>query len=365
MRTSAAGTRLEWQSLGALAIGFVLFSGCGRITHDASPADDSFSGFVAEVRKADCFPRELPVADTGEVACSLAAVSFSADQDCACDEPGLAKASPELEALTIRSSAVSGHCDGEQTPLCSDACVCEVAKLGGAAAEACLTSAEPSGVEGWCYVSPSQGLGAASLVADCSPSSARTLRLFGEWQRPGEQVLVLACAKETRRPVPPRRKDGELGGVCQPLSEEDPEFHGFSLAEIAIDEYTPACRTGTCVIQGFQGRISCPYGQEAASNGCTVSGSNEPVLAAVAPQLIARPPSLASVCSCRCAGPGAGPFCSCPAGMECAKLIDDLGIVRRDIAGSYCLPEGARYERATVDLTATCQRDLENCSLDR
>lgn len=351
--------------MGALAMGFVLFSGCGRVTRDASLANDSFSGFVAEVRATACLPRELPVTGTGEVACALAVVSFPADPECACDEAGLAEASPELEELTIRSSAESGHCDGEQTPSCSDACVCEVAKVSGAAAEACLNGAEPSGVEGWCYVSPGQGLGAASLVADCSPASARTLRLFGAWQRPGAQVLVLACNEEPRNAVQPRRKEGELGGQCQPLSEQDPEFQGFNSAEVAIDEYTPACRTGTCVIQGFQGRVGCPYGQEAAASGCTVSGSNDPVLVPVLPQLTARPPSLAAVCSCRCAGPGAGPFCSCPAGMECAKLVDDLGIGPRDIAGSYCLPEGARYERGTVDLTATCRRDSGNCSFDR
>ena len=161
--------------------------------------------------------------------------------------------------------------------------------------------------------------------------------------------------------APPAARNGALGAGCEPLSELDPEFSGFSINEISIDERTPACLSGTCVIQGFQGRVSCPYGQATASGGCTIPGSNEPVLTPVAPQLLARPAGLSAVCSCHCAGPGPGPYCACPTHMECSHLVDDLGFGARDIAGSYCLPEGARYERGSVDISASCRSDLQNC----
>lgn len=164
--------------------------------------------------------------------------------------------------------------------------------------------------------------------------------------------------EDSPKPAP---KKGALGGVCEPLSELDPEFPGFLVDEVAIDEYTPACVSGTCVIQGFQGRVSCPYGQADASGGCALPGSDDPVLTPVYPQLEARPPEVGALCSCHCAGPGPGPFCRCPSHLECTHLVDDLGVGSRDIVGSYCLPKGGRYERGTVDLSSSCRSDLQNC----
>jgi hypothetical protein len=159
----------------------------------------------------------------------------------------------------------------------------------------------------------------------------------------------------------PTPKKRTLGSVCEPLSELDPEFSGFHVEEVSIDEHTPVCASGTCVIQGFQGRVSCPYGQSDASGGCTLAHSREPVLVSVYPQLVARPPEVAALCSCHCAGPGPGPFCACSSGFECAHLVDDLGFGSRDIVGSFCLPKGARYERGAVNIADTCRSDLQNC----
>jgi hypothetical protein len=158
----------------------------------------------------------------------------------------------------------------------------------------------------------------------------------------------------------PTPKKGTLGGGCDPLSELDPEFGGFSLEDLSIDEGTPACTTGICVIQGFQGRVSCPYGQ-LNERSCLLPGSGESVVAAVPPQLVARPPWFGAVCSCHCAGPGPGPYCACPSHLKCTHLVDDFGFGARELAGSYCLPEGAQYVRESVDASSECERELQNC----
>ncbi|HWA71947.1 MAG TPA: hypothetical protein VG937_06435 [Polyangiaceae bacterium] len=203
------------------------------------------------------------------------------------------------------------------------------------------------------------------------PSWARKLAVF---------AVCLGCGQVTRDPAPPDEppedprnedppsgapepaaKHAQLGGGCAPLNERDPEFGGFNLDEVSIDENTPACASGTCVIQGFQGRVSCPYGQGFAEGVCATPGSGVPVLASVVPQLVDRPPAMGAVCSCHCAGPGPGPYCACPSHLQCTHLVDDLGFGNRDIAGSYCLPKSARYERGTVDVSNTCNRELANC----
>lgn len=161
---------------------------------------------------------------------------------------------------------------------------------------------------------------------------------------------------EVTEPTP---KKGALGGGCEPLSELDPEFGGFNVEEVTIDTGTPARVSGTCVVQGFQGRVSCPYGQ-IDTGYCSIPGSDEPVVVAVPAQLVNRPPEVSAVCSCQCAGPGPGPYCACPHHLECTHLVDDLGFAT--VASlAYCLPRGARYERGSVHLLDECDRELMNC----
>ena len=129
--------------------------------------------------------------------------------------------------------------------------------------------------------------------------------------------IFLACGGRTEEASRAGGLPG-VGEVCVPGDEDMDDFGGFTVTETLIETGTDACRTGFCVVHRFQGRVSCPYGQDAAAEGaCVTPFGGKPVNVAVEPQLVSRPPSIASTCSCPCRGPGPGPFCSCPSTMEC------------------------------------------------
>ena len=130
----------------------------------------------------------------------------------------------------------------------------------------------------------------------------------------------------------------ELGDVCVPADETFASFSGFSLGEINVADRDPQCASGTCLVERFQGRVTCPDGNLDGGECFTPLG--ERVTAAVEPQLRERPPEEAVYCTCRCDGPAQyAPFCACPSDMVCEPLIEprstspglDLG------EGSYCV----------------------------
>jgi hypothetical protein len=152
---------------------------------------------------------------------------------------------------------------------------------------------------------------------------------------------------------------GALSSICLTADESDPNFSGFSATELGIETESAACSSKVCLRNHFQGRVSCPYGQPAAGGGCFLPSSSVPVAVAVDPQLEARQANVASICTCRCAGDGPGPYCSCPASMECAPLFQNLGVggAAAAISGSYCIPTGSDYDStapATACVSPSC-----------
>src|SRR5688500_11472615 len=73
----------------------------------------------------------------------------------------------------------------------------------------------------------------------------------------------------------------EPGGVGEPCSPEDeyqPAFSGFGVTEVNVESRSYSCETRVCLVNHFQGRVSCPYGQTAeevaAGNfKCKIPGS--------------------------------------------------------------------------------------------
>lgn len=59
-----------------------------------------------------------------------------------------------------------------------------------------------------------------------------------------------------------------VGDPCIPTNESDPSFTGFRINDETIETGAPACGGGVCLVNHFQGRVSCPLGQ-APSLGCT------------------------------------------------------------------------------------------------
>lgn len=150
-----------------------------------------------------------------------------------------------------------------------------------------------------------------------------------------------------------------LGAVCWQTVEHEAYFRGFSLNEVDISG-SPMCSSGLCLQNHFQGRVSCPYGQESRSDAsCFVQGTDVAVTGRVSPQLASRQAAVASICSCRCAGTGPGPYCTCTAGMECVHVFDDLGLGTDDVSGSYCIPSGSAYDATSAQVA--CNLPLLNC----
>jgi hypothetical protein len=151
--------------------------------------------------------------------------------------------------------------------------------------------------------------------------------------------VAIACGGDTAGSSEKARA-AMVGQSCEPTGGPS---GNFSASEVTVEEQ-PACGEGLCVVVHFEGRVSCPYGQDANGGECqTASGAA--IEGAVPPQLVARPPSDAIYCSCRCDGPDGADLCACPAGFECRPLIHDIGLAQAAAyAGSYCIKAGTFVE---------------------
>jgi hypothetical protein len=162
---------------------------------------------------------------------------------------------------------------------------------------------------------------------------------------------------------------GGIGDPCTPEDEYQSGFNGYAVTEVNIESRSFQCETRLCLVNHFQGRVSCPYGQDTAdgtafqvpdsvdpnktpmpaANQCHIPGTQEPITVSVLPQFTKRRPIDSVYCSCRCAGadPDAR-YCKCPSGFDCVDLLS--GIERlgsKELAGSYCIKQGTEYNRAT------------------
>ncbi|MEI9948635.1 MAG: hypothetical protein WDO74_06525 [Pseudomonadota bacterium] len=144
---------------------------------------------------------------------------------------------------------------------------------------------------------------------------------------------------------------GGVGDPCTPEDEYGVTFPGYNAKEVNVESKSFQCETRICLVNHFQGRVSCKYGQEApAADGtgatCHVPGDvNKPIRVKVDPQLQARTADKAVYCSCRCDGEDKNArYCKCPSGYACSHLVDDLHLGGGgQLAGSYCERDGTHY----------------------
>ena len=83
-------------------------------------------------------------------------------------------------------------------------------------------------------------------------------------------------------------QSGGVGDPCTPEDEYDPQFAGFKVSEENIESRSFQCQTRICLVNHFQGRVSCPMGQDAKTtcmtpgekcmdgSTCTEAGSLSP-----------------------------------------------------------------------------------------
>ena len=65
-----------------------------------------------------------------------------------------------------------------------------------------------------------------------------------------------------------------VGAQCTPEDEYREQFAGFTLQSAFIESRSFQCETRLCLVNHFQGRTSCPLGQEKPKN-CNPSGGND------------------------------------------------------------------------------------------
>jgi hypothetical protein len=309
---------------------------------------------------ADCLPQPLAVDDRGQVACTVVEASW--DNPCDCNRPGRHPPSDAAVEMAKRRIAVTGC--GEAS--CPEKCFCEIDQLSGSALEKCKMSNPTSPDEGFCYPDPARDPGAdPALVAKCKDTEKQVLNFSGEETPRPDSFVVIGCGAVEQAVGLGPKSGGAVGTPCVPSLEQDASFNGFQLSEVAVEVGSAACGTGLCLVDHFQGRTSCTYGQtldETASGSafCGVPGTSSPLVVPVDPQLTTRRARDAVYCSCRCDGAGPGPFCACPSGFECVPLVPNMGNDQvAPVAGSYCAKSRPEDDLSTPRVE--CSRSAKNC----
>jgi hypothetical protein len=182
-------------------------------------------------------------------------------------------------------------------------------------------------------------------------------------------------------------QDTGVGDPCTPEEEYSQTFLGFNVGEVSVEADSFQCRTRLCLVNHFQGRVSCPYGQNAdGSNvsgtqscataqsisgtgttnyGCCTPGVDQPInglipgtqteadsvnMATVPPQCSNRTAADAVYCSCRCANVNNQTndgfnYCTCPDGFSCTQLISSIGgVANQGLTGAYCVKNGTVFD---------------------
>ncbi len=193
-----------------------------------------------------------------------------------------------------------------------------------------------------------------------------------------------------------------VGDPCIPEQEYDPTFPGFDYREVNVESKSFQCETRLCLVNHFQGRVSCPYGQnQSASSADTLTGVTEPCMNQkpgdqksacctpgiyqpvmpttnvstgggdggmampgtnyeVKPNCSDRTANVAVYCSCRCANAdgntddGAN-YCSCPDGYDCTQLVSGTGVSGEgNLPGAYCVKHNTQYNPLTSCTAQFC-----------
>jgi hypothetical protein len=152
-----------------------------------------------------------------------------------------------------------------------------------------------------------------------------------------------------------------VGDPCIPEDEYSPTFSGFAVTEVSTESRSFQCESRLCLVNHFQGRVSCPYGQAASGGRCKLPGTEDAVQVPVDPQLVDRRADAAVYCSCRCAGPDpAARYCECPSGFSCSPAVPELALGGAQLPGSYCIRDGSAYARDRLS-AAECDPEKSNC----
>jgi hypothetical protein len=200
-----------------------------------------------------------------------------------------------------------------------------------------------------------------------------------------------------------------VGDPCIPDEEYEPTFQAFSYGDVNVESKSYVCLTRLCLVNHFQGRVSCPYGQTSpgvgptgtspnavavgASHGCTIPGGTpgnaaDEVTATnvsvpkpgggsavgwVPPQIPGtnagdRTANKTVYCSCRCANVEGNTndgdnYCSCPENYTCTQLVTSIGLgANEGLTGAYCVLNGTQYSQGALNGGNACDSTVTDPS---
>lgn len=139
--------------------------------------------------------------DFGSIDCRLVSVQQRSGSVCACDGSARVTLS-DADRKTLQAELVTrGTCGGTTGVDCNSLCACEIPQAKSTALRACqnddsFTPIDPGSgarVDGWCYVSPDDGFGAAALVNQCPAARRQNLRLLGSANTAPSEHLFAIC----------------------------------------------------------------------------------------------------------------------------------------------------------------------------
>ena len=115
----------------------------------------------------------------------------------------------------------------------------------------------------------------------------------------------------------------KVGSPCVPRYEYDPRFPGFDVARESLETGALQCGRGVCLVNHFQGRVSCPQGQ-ATTDIQPCSGLSDTSCGAGAKCVEAQ--TLAPQCTCDPTKPGdCDAACSGVQGTSCDPKLKVCG----------------------------------------
>jgi hypothetical protein len=170
-----------------------------------------------------------------------------------------------------------------------------------------------------------------------------------------------------------RCQSGGIGDPCVPEDEFHQDMGGYSLGEVDVETRSFQCESRICLVNHFQGRVTCPYGQTMADldlpgtapGRCRIpytagDSPTDQVIVPVAAWNTRRPADQAVYCTCRCAGPEPDArYCTCPHGYSCEPVVPAVGLASHQLEGSYCIKTGTGFEPA-VAAAISCRDDPGN-----